>query len=77
MKEIDFNIFTCKKQELLAMTAMNIKQCFSPYHDSVFLLFCYSLCFLSLRRAELNTNNLNIWTTEKNQNRSTCKECKI
>ena len=25
IKEIDFNIFTCKKQELLAMTAMNVK----------------------------------------------------
>ena len=40
------------------MTAMNVKQCFSPYHDSVFLLICYSLCFLSLCRAELNTNQL-------------------
>ena len=58
------------------MTAMNLKQCFSPYHDSVFLLF-FVIHSVFYPWVELITNNLNIWTAEKNQNRSTFKECKI
>ena len=34
------------------------------------------LSFALYPRVELITNNLNIWTTEKNQNRSTFKNCK-
>ena len=76
IKEIDFNLFTCKKEELVAMTAVNVK-----YSVSVLIMIQYFSCFVIHSVfspcVELITNNLIIWTTEKNQNRSTFKECKI
>ena len=76
IKEIDFNIFTCKKDELVVMNAVNVK-----YSVSVLIMIQYFSCFVIHSVfspwVELITNNLNIWTAEKNQNRSTFKECKI
>ena len=76
IKEIDFNIFTCKKEELVIMTAVNVK-----YSVSVLIMIQYFSCFVIYSVfspwVELITNNLNISTTEKNQNRSTFKKCKI
>ena len=38
---------------------------------------CFVIHFVFYPCVELITNNLNIWTTEKNQNKSTFKESKI
>ena len=74
---MDFNILTCKKYELVVMTAVNAVKYSVPVLIMIQYFSCFVIPSVFSRWVKLITNNLNIWTAEKNQNRSTFKECKI